>query len=362
MLLAGCASIPDHTPLTHGLHLDLVGRVDQNSPLAWRHDAESIAYVRGKLVIAHLATGERTMIDAAPSAIAWSPDGAMLATAAAQGESTVLHIYDMRGTVMDETVVPGHVAKISWRPGSDLMAATLSLERFSFGSNLRVQLQRWNRGAPPSATVLSDVTIMPARAHRQLQNYLDSFSFDLSPFTDEIAFTRFVEPPNFPSYMKVVVRHLGSGAEKETPGVKNDAAGVVFSADGEHLVYGDGAGTIKELAHWTGAVRDILPTPGRTLALSPSDRYLFADGRLYLDGIEIAAFPPECDAAFAPDGSKLLLRCGESLSLLSGLSQSPPPVVAPAAREALLNLRKWRSEGLVSDQEYQTSKQRILAQ
>lgn len=362
LLFSGCASIPVTQQLPIDLRLAPVGRIDPHAPFAWHPKGDAIACVRGTLRIQHLVTGKVTEIAAAPSAIAWSPDGGLLAAASGQGETTRILIYDEQGAVMDETVIPARVAQIAWRSANELIAATLSLVKFKFGSNLSGQLYRWKRGESPSATTLFDATIMPARAHRQLQSYLDSFSFSLSPFADEIAFTRFVEPPNFPSYQKLVVRHLASGAEKEASEEKNEQAGAVYLPDGEHLLYGGGAGTVRQFAPWTGGYSDLLATPGKALAVSPSGRYLFADGRLYLDGAEVVSFPSGCGAAFSPDGSRLLLRCEESLSLLSGLKQLPLPDLPPAGMESLLKLRRWRSEGLITDQEYRSSKQGILNQ
>jgi WD40 repeat protein len=339
----------------------MVGSIDSGSPFAWHPDGGKIAFVRGAaLRIENVATGESTRIDATPSAIAWSPDGELLATARDNGNESVIRILDMRGRIIDETAVAGHVAKVAWRFDGEILAASLTLERFRFGSSLRSQLYRWHRGTAPAAATLSEVTIMPSRAMVSEKGYFDSFSFDLSPLGDEITFTRLVEPPNFPSYQKIIVQNIESGAEKEAPVVKLVSSGTVFSSDGEHILYGDGAGAIRRFAPWAGDDLELVPTPGRTIALSPAERYLFADGRLYLDRREVATFPATCEAAFAPVGSRLLLRCGGTLFLLSGFGEQSGPKVTPAERERLLTLRKWRSEGLISNQEYQSAQKRIL--
>lgn len=343
------------------MNLSLVSQVDPEAPFAWNPDGNSIAYVREKLVILNLLTGDRGSIDASPSAVAWSPDGKLLGTASAEGSKTILRMYDLNGGIADETLIPGHIARLAWRPDSELLAAGLSIEKFKFGSSLRIALFRWRKGSSPQSTPLTDVTIMPARVLKYEADYRKSFSFDLSPYGDEIAYTRLIEPPNFPSYMKMVVRNLSSEAEKEAPGVKNSVSGAVYSSLGEHLLYGESTGVIKALSPWTGEERVMLASPGHALAVSPSDRYMFADGRLFLDAVKVAAFPSDCAGLFSPEGGRLLLKCGDSLSLLSGLKTFPASSAAQSESKPLLELRKWRSEGLISDHEYQTQKQRILS-
>ncbi|GAM07741.1 hypothetical protein OR1_00009 [Geobacter sp. OR-1] len=361
ILLGGCAAtLPVHTPLPQGLSLAMVGSIDPEAPFAWHPDGDIIAFVRGTLRIENLATEESTKIDVVPTAIAWSPDGSLLAAAAIQGKNSTVRIFDMRGAVIKESIIPGHISSVAWRFDGDLIAASLTLERFKFGTHLQSKLYRWNMKTAPGVTTLSEVTIMPGRVKAHDKIYFDSFSFALSPLGDEIAFTKQVDPPNFPSYLKIIVRNLESGAENEAPGVKLDPGGVIFSSDNEHLLYGDGAGTIRRFAPWTGDDVALIATPGRTIALSPTDRYLFADGRLFLDKQEVAAFPVGCEAAFAPTGSKLLVRCGESLSVLNGLMETSVPAVSQEIRKQLLSLRKWRSEGLISNQEYQSAQKRIL--
>jgi hypothetical protein len=362
LLLAGCAAtLPAHTPLPQGLALAVIGRSDPEAPFAWHPDADTIAFVRGELRMMNLATGDMVQLDATPSAIAWTPDGALLAAVSAQGKDSLVRVFDRQGAVVDEVVVPGHVSQLAWRFDRELLAPSQVLERFKFGVSLRTQLYRWRLGTAPTATILSDVTIMPSRAKAADNSYFDTFSFALSPLRDEIAYTRLVDPPNFPSYQKIIVRNLESGAEQEASGVKLGSAGAVFSSDAEQILYGDGAGMVRRLSPWAGGEQDLLTTPGHTIALSPADRYLFADGRLFLEMQQLVAFPTDCAGEFSQTGTRLLLRCGDSLSLLSGLADSATPQVSPTQRERLLSLRKWRSEKLISNKEYQTAKQRILA-
>ena len=105
-----------------------------------------------------------------------------------------------------------------------------------------------------------------------------------------------------------------------------------------------------------------IPTPGRTIALSPGNRYALIDGRLYRDGKEVVAFPATSEGTFAPVGEHLLVRYDDNIYMISGLSEPKADKTVPAERERLLTLRKWRSEGLISVPDYQSARERMLTQ
>jgi len=360
--LCGCVSIPDHSALPRGVSIDLLGEIDSDAPFAWHPDGNGIAYVRGKLHVENLSSGVRNKIETSPSSISWSPNGDRLVTASRDGNDTKLRIINMKGAVLEETTVRGNSVKLAWISESEILAASLAVERFKFGSNLRTILYKWIPGSSPVLTILNDVTMLPSRAKQRENIYYKSFLFAVSPLGDEIAYTKLVEPPNFPSYLKLVVRNIDSGREKDAPTIKLNPAGAVFSTDTENILYGDGIGAVRRLSPWTGIEQDVIATPGRTIALSSGDRYLYVDGRLYFEGQEIASFPAECEAAFAPTGGKILLKCDNSLSILSGLTDSYKKLPIPEGMDQILSLRKWRSEGLISEQEYQSAMKRITNQ
>ena len=288
--------------------------------------------------------------------------GERIAAAFPHGKETTLRIFALHGAVLGETVIAGHVTKLVWRSAGELLAAAVTLDTFTFGSTLRGILYRWNGVDTPVATILSDTTVRPFIARWPLESIYHTFSFTLSPLGDEIAYTRFLDPPLLSPYLRLIIRNLESGAEKEVASAAVTSAGAVYSADGEHILYGDGANASHWFDPWMEKELATIPTPGRTIALSPGNRYALIDGRLYRDGKEVVAFPATSEGTFAPVGEHLLVRYDDNIYMISGLSEPKADKTVPAERERLLTLRKWRSEGLISIPDYQSARERMLTQ
>jgi hypothetical protein len=334
--------------------------VDPGAPFAWSPDGERVALGRGGLRLWSPADGRpRRLTDGTPTALAWSPAGDRLAAAYGRGDHSLLRLHALSGAVLAETTVPGEVRDLFWPGEGGLLFAATTLRRHSFGGGFLLTLYRWSGTGAPQGTPLHDVTLKPLTL-RQWGGLLGRIpALALSPLGDEIAYGRLHDPPAFSPYLRLVVRHLESGAEREVTSRPLPGAGALFAADGEGLLYDDGPVT-RAIEPWSGRRQGEWRGSGAPLALSPGGRWLLAGDRLYRDGIESSTFAGLDAAAFAPAGGRLLLRRDGRLFVLAGLEEIPPPPPEPAARGPLLWLRRWRATGLITPEEYLAQKQRIL--
>lgn len=354
--LAGCARLPVTGNLPDGATLETLARIDPGAPFAADPEGGRVALVRDGLRILDPASGEQLLSAESPAALAWADDGKRLAAAFAHGGGTLLKIF-AGGRVEREAEISGRVDRLDWHPETGLFAAATTLEVYSFGANYKAVLYRWQGEGAPLATPLHDVTLKPLTLHNWGEHLYRTVRLEISPFGDEILYTRLHDPPAFSPYLKIVQQHLETGAEREVAHVALTSGGAVHAAD-ETVLYGDGMRRSRRVDPWTASELQSWPTAGRTLAISRGGRYLLLDGRLYRDGAEIAAFPAGSEGRFS-SGGRLFLRVDRRLYRLSGLEEDPTPALAPAVRDRLRKLRKWRSDGLISHDEYLRQKQRM---
>jgi hypothetical protein len=353
IVAAGCAHLPVTGTLPDTARITELTRVDADSPFALDAAGESVAFVDGGLRLKELASGnERPLSADAPTALAWSPDGKQLVAAFSQVQETVLRLYDRQGNVLSQGRLAGRVNSLAWRSSSEILAFVVKQRVYRFGAHLAQLLYRWDGKSEPAPTPLHETTLMPAFMQQWEGVMQRTLTFALSPLDDEIIYARLYAPPAFAPYLKLTLRHLESGTEREIADVSLLSAGGAFPGDGEKIVYGDGERESWLFDPWGNRALSTMPSPGRALALSPSGRYLLLDGHLYREGREIASFPAESVGAFASRGGRLALRNGGRLYLVTNLPEelATPPDPAVAAR--LRQLHKWLSEGLISAQDY----------
>ncbi len=350
---AGCARLPVTGVLPDTARVTDLASVEAGSPFALDARGETVAFANGGLMVKDVTSGEERKVSAdLPTVLAWSPDGKELAAAFSQGDETVLRRYDRQGNALAQARVSGRVNGLAWRPSSEILAFAVKQRVYSFGANLAEVLYRWDGKGEPSTTALQETTLLPAIAKRWQGAIQHVLTFAVSPLDDEIVYARFYAPPAFDPYLKIILRHLESGREREVATASLLAAGAIFSRDGEEVVCGDGERETRLLDPWGDRTVATFPSPGRTLALSPAGRYLLLDGRLYREGREIAAFPAQSVGAFASGGGRLALRYGDRLYLVTTLPEEPAAPRDPAAAARLRQLHKWLSEGLVSPKDY----------
>jgi len=350
--LTGCSTLTPTTALPDGFTVKSVAQLDQNAPFAVNRNGEFAAVHQGALVLTGPSGASRQLAQERATALSFSPSGAKLAAAFPTGKQTILRLFDCKGgAVLTDTTLPDRITSIAWRSENEVLATTLGIQKFSFGSLLSSRVYRWDAATPPVATTLGDVTVRPALARMPEERIFDTLHLAVSPYGDEIAYSAIKDPPLFPPYQRVTIRHLETDAEREVAQIGIGSGGPIYAPDGESLVIGDAGRMTLRISIPEAKEIDAWPTPGSFPALSPSGAYLFLDGTLYQESRALTSFPVQSKAAFLPDGSGLALSYDGKLYLVSGLKDQAAPAL-PADLGQLLKLRRLRSLGLISEQEY----------
>jgi hypothetical protein len=357
--LTGCAATLPTSPLPDGFAVRTFMKVDKGEPFAVTRAGHVAAVSAGTLQLFDPAGGPGRSIAPAPATdLSFAPDGTRLAAVFATTDRSLLRIFDLQGKLLGETLISGRVTSLAWRSDKELLAASLTIKKFSFGSELVSVLYRWDTVAPPLAIPLSDVTVRPTLAKLPEKQLLRTLTMALSPYGDEIAYSALKDPPLFTPYLRIAVRHLDTGAERDVAETSIGSGGPLYMPDGESILAGDAQALTHQLSLSEGREMNAWPTAGDRIALSPSGSYLLLDGNLYQDGREIASFPKESIGVFLQDGSRLALSARGALFLVSGL-QDPKPAGLPRDLERTLELRRLHMLRLITDQEYKARLKKV---
>ena len=359
---ASCAHSPLVGDLPDGLTITHVASCDPRSPLAWDAPGRRIAFSdHGVMAVALDAGSASRLTSETPTALAFSPGGDHLAVATGEGPTAQLALLDDQGAGPTATLT-GRVGWLAFEDGGALLATAARVEGYSFGGRVEQLLYRWDGAGEPVVTPLSESTLK-RRTLQRSEGLVDrAAQASLSPLGDELVYGRLHDPPALPPYQQIVVRNMATGAEHEVADVDLAAAGALAAPDGETVVVADGKRLTRRIDPWTGREIASYPAAGRTLAVSPSGLSLLIDGVLYDGGRPLAVFTPETVGRFSPDGTALLLRSGGELYVVRGLapSEAAAPLDEPT-RARLFELRRWRSEGLITEEDYRAARQRLAA-
>ncbi|WP_291314987.1 hypothetical protein [Desulfuromonas sp.] len=359
LFLSGCAPQIFTDPLPPGVTVRSFGPSAPGSPLAWDPSGQRLALASGGLGVRDLQGGDTPLSSGRPRALTWSPSGDKLAAGFdAPGGRSLLRVYAMAGGIVGETSLEGRVGGLHWSPDGTVVAACQATTPFSFGTGLKVILYLWDGAGAPKGRTLRESVVRPATLSRSGEKGLPDLHLRLSPWGDEILYTRLYDPPNLQASLQLVLARLNSPEERILAQVATSSGGGLFSRDGESVLYGDGVASTLLHNPWEGGELVLFDRPGRRLALSPSQRYALVDGTLYRDGTEIAALAEGVQGFFAPSGERLLLRRNGRLFLAEGLEGAGDAGSFRPA-ESLRTLRDWRSRGLISHEEYLERKERM---
>jgi WD40 repeat protein len=315
---------------------------------------ETVAVVSGAAVrIVNLKDGAvRDLAPVAPVALSFSPDGERLAIATfAKPTASSLRIYDLQGKLLHEAEVGGRITRIIWRNDGELLAPALTIKKFTFGSEIISQLHRWDGTTPPKTELINDLTVKRKTGAWPAEMLYRTFSVDLSPYGDEIAYRTLKDPPLFPPYLSICIRHLETGKGGEVATTPTESDGPYYAPDGERVVVGSSQGLTRWIRLSDGNAVESYLASSVNIAVSPSAKLLLLDGQLFDGDKKIASFAPEVTGAFLPDGKRLLVSYQGALYLVSGLKDGPVPAL-PKDRERLLKLRRLRSMGLITQDEF----------
>jgi hypothetical protein len=353
--LAGCATVMQTSKLPDGVTLREVAKVDPGRPFAVSRDGSIAAVSEKAIALIDPAGAVRKIAGGAPNALVYSPSGEKLAAALPAQKGTLLRILDRHGKVLAEATLAEPVTALAWRSEGELLATGLSIKRFSFGSDLAAHLYAWDGTSAPVATRIDSTTVRPKVGQLPEETLLRTLQLAVSPYGDEIAYTVLSDPPMFVPYLKIFTRHLDTGIQHQVEKTSMGSGAPLYGADGDSLIVGDSHALTRKLALPDGRETDAWPAAGNNAALSPSGAYLLLDGRLFQDGREIVSFPAQARGVFVPDGSGLVVSYEDKIYLVSGVADEPRPL-RPGDRERLLELRRFRAQGLISETEYRAEK------
>lgn len=364
LLQCSCSRLPITGRLPENLTAEKIADVDENSPLAISPDGMVAALCRSGLKLFHIPTRQQVEVsDRTPHKLAWSPAGSSLAaTYPEEGKSTIV-TFDQYGAKVAETSIDGNITDLAWLSENELLAASAVITSYKFGSNYKTVLHRWLPGrSEPTTTPLRDTTLQPVTARKWLPLLLRGPMLDLARSSDHILYLQPIDPPLFTPYYKLLLRDLASGKELEVGSVAMTTSGAKFTADGELIIYGNGADTTTVQDPWSGETVASFTASGKDLAISPSGDYRFADGALYHGANLISPLVPGGTARFTSDGKQLLVSADGDLYLLKGLQPADDKLLPPPQLKKILQPRSWRIDGLISAKEYKESLERIKQQ
>ncbi|HZV82200.1 MAG TPA: hypothetical protein VFF53_08540, partial [Geobacteraceae bacterium] len=147
LLQVGCSSLPITGQLPENLTAEKLADVDENSPLAISPDSKVLAMNSSGLKLFHLPTRQQVEVtDRSARKAAWSPFGYSLAASFKTGSKSSIITYDQYGIKVAEAEVDGEVTDLAWLSESEILAASVVITSYKFGSNFKTVLHRWQPG------------------------------------------------------------------------------------------------------------------------------------------------------------------------------------------------------------------------
>lgn len=351
--MAVLAQVPGATEaLPAGTRLETVAATTAAASLAKAGPGRVLAYVDRGLQIQVEGRPALRLDSRTPSALAWSPDGETLAAAFPEAGATQLCRFPRVGGAPGASVrLPGRVNGLAWASATELLAFGVETETYRFGTRVAEVLHRWDGATAPEASPLFDTTLIPSAMAAWGTTVLPNLTFELSPLQDEILYARLHAPPALDPRLRIVLRHLATGREREVAEVSLLAGPAQFTLDGARVVVGDGQRATQILDPWGGAPPVTLLVAGRQVSPSPAGHLIFADGRLFEKEHPIGTFAPGTTGTFMAAGDLLLARQGR-LQRLAGLGLDSAAPLTPERRRALRTWRRWLAEGIIGSPDY----------
>lgn len=363
VLLSVCwltACIPAQPPVTAlvpPLSVRTLGTITSGSPLAWAENGKQLAVNDSGLTIIDADSGTRQRLnhESTLTALAWAPDAEAVVFATPAKQGTLLRVVDLNGRQLAKTEIKGNCRQFFWRQDGRILASYELMTDYSFGTSFQAGYVEWRDLSATVVVPLVDTTLSPF--HMQAIDKNSSlFFFDLSPWGDEIVYSKINAPPMFPAYFQLV--HLPLGIPRNTiiAGRLSTANSGRFISQGEDVLYGDGQGSILRQSVWNETPELAYRSAGRSIALSAGEKWLVIDDVLYRDKIPFARFSAQIIPRFSPVGGRVALVAGKQLFVIDGLVEELPATVSSEAESKIRVLRSWRGKGLISPEEYRQRK------
>jgi len=363
LFLTACQTLPINGKLPDGLVAEKIVSVDKGAAFALSPDGQVVAIGSEGLKLLHVSSKEYVNLgERVPLKLAWSPLGFFLAAIYAKDDASSMVIYDQYGIQIAEAPVDAVLTSVDWLSEEELVAGGVRVKSYNFGSNYQSLFFSWKPGrGMPIENSLRDTTLQPATIVKWNSLLERGPMLDLTVQSGALLYLHPVDPPVFTPYYKLIIKDLASGKELEVASVDLNSGGARFSADGERILYSDGSGATLLYNPWTEEVERKVNSFGRNPAFSPEGENWFADGALFRkDGVTLP-LAEGAEAEFSTDGSRLMLRAGRALYLLSGLKPAEGTLFVPTVAEKIAKLRSMRVQGLITAKEYKENLQKLTA-
>lgn len=355
LALVGCAQpMAKLLPLPNGLSLQEISPLKPTTPVAVSRDGAQIAVGHKGLRVRSLVDGSEIVIKGViPTALAFSPDGTRLAAAFTRGaESELIIFHSGTGVALNRVNASGQIRSLLWRTEGILAVADL-VQSYKFGSNFQNYLYLWDTIGPLRREKIHDVTLDPITLKTWGEQIATIPAPHLSPWGDEILLARLIDPPAFDPYLKLVIRHLETGEERQVvSGLPLDGGAADYLAAGDRIIHWSSTGALS-VDPWQEEAGERFSSPGRTIATSPGGEILWLDGKILRQESELLQLPHDARPVVVLADGRLFFRWQDRLWQLSGLPvEGSTPALDTQQRDRVLRLRKLRAQGLITPEEY----------
>ncbi len=338
---------------------------------AWSADGRRLAWLAdGDLVILDTKDGRQKSTAVAGATFLRWPAGGKPTVLAQNGQAKVLLAIDPdTGAISQLRTLAGATVAFWWFDyPDDLLTLQADEQASRIGIHVRYSLARLTGSL--RTPLFSRKIYYPTR--RGGPSLYDGWIYaSLQPGLDTFLFPEFHDPPALPSFLRLTTIDIHTGTEETFLNLQANrmTAFASWSPAGDRLAVSDQDGYLVvsgvtdqqffEPVSWD--VRGLAP------ACNPVNDTIFTGGFLLAaDGswsMELLAGQPACFGFWSPDGRKIAVAANGRLHLFADL---PEKAVArrytsiEPIRKKLRLLLDLRRENLLSRQEYQKRRQRIL--
>ena len=338
VFLFGCVSGSppqgiNETPLARIADIDSVGQ------FAADQDGRKLAVSRRGLQLLDLESGTKQKLSSvSPTALAWSPDGSVLAAAfPITGYETHVELYSAQGALLHETLLPVTLSQMVWSARGDLLVTGFALKIYSFGGNLRQVLYQVDTQKVVER-VLADTTLKPATAKKLMPIMQSVQPVVFSPQGDELVFVELHDPPELAPYQKLQHMNWESGVERSLGKIPLQSV---------EFFWRRSESSVDVMAQAENFSLPLWPSAEESAEQPRVPFYQFTKGRLYYGEKLVADWGGEARLQILVDGRYLLAHKGR-LYFGDGLQFASRVVY----NEKAWTLRRWRFEGLITSDEH----------
>lgn len=300
----------------------------------------------------------KQLLETPPDALCWSPDGTLLAAVVPTEGDSHLYVFDRNGVSVYEQSLSGRVGRLQWPQAGNLTAGVVKHKAYTFGTHMSGQILRWDDHWQVKKTLLYETTITPATAFLFAGRLQESLDFDISPFGDEVLYTRLFAPPAFAAERYLVLQNLQTSDETRITTLPLLTGKGRLVNDGESALVATGSGIVSRRRLWSPEV--IQEWSGVQVDYDASSGLLLAGHQLFKNKELLLELPLKSRVKLSSGGQYLLVEWQKQLYLITGYPVHQVNTLSEFKLQKIKKLRRLRSRGLIEPIEYQQSRERLL--